>query len=106
MKDESKKVLSKDQLKSKLDELGDEIKYRVEEAKKLYTSPLPNHKLYAFINDYVMYNLNKGIEKQVTKLTATDGFYKNEMVKILLPEELQKVDDALRKVGLSSLANK
>ena len=34
MKDESKKVLSKDQLKSKLDELGDEIKYRVEEAKK------------------------------------------------------------------------
>jgi len=50
--------------------------------------------------------LNKGIEKQVTKLTATDGFYKNEMVKILLPEELQKVDEALRKVGLSSLADK
>jgi len=50
--------------------------------------------------------LNKGIEKQVTKLTATDGFYKNEMVKILLPEELQKVDDALRKVGFISLANK
>lgn len=50
--------------------------------------------------------LNKGIEKQVTKLTATDGFYKNEMVKILLPEELQKVDDALRKAGLSSLVNK
>ena len=34
MKDEAKKVLSKDQLKAKLDELGDEIKYRVEEAKK------------------------------------------------------------------------
>lgn len=50
--------------------------------------------------------LNKGIETQVSKLTATDGFYKNEMVKILLPEELQKVDKALRKVGMSSLANK
>jgi len=50
--------------------------------------------------------LNKGIEKQVTKLTATDGFYKNEIVKIILPEELQKVDDALRKAGLNSLANK
>ncbi|NBU80454.1 MAG: DUF4197 domain-containing protein [Flavobacteriaceae bacterium] len=50
--------------------------------------------------------LNKGIEKQVSKLTTTDGFYKNEMVKILLPEEIQKVDEALRKVGLSSLANK
>lgn len=49
--------------------------------------------------------LNKGIEKQVTKLTAVDGFYKNEMVKILLPEELQKVDKTLRKMGLSSLAD-
>lgn len=49
--------------------------------------------------------LDLGIEKQVTKLTATDGFYKNELVKILLPEELQKVDSALRKIGLSSLAD-
>ncbi len=49
--------------------------------------------------------LDLGIDKQVTKLTQTDGFYKNELVKILLPEELQKVDDALRKVGLSSLAD-
>jgi hypothetical protein len=49
--------------------------------------------------------LNNGISKQVTKLTALDGFYKNEAVKILLPEELQKVDKALRKVGLSSLAD-
>ena len=50
--------------------------------------------------------LNKGIEKQVTKLTSVDGFYKNDMVKILLPEELKKVDKALRKVGLKSLADK
>lgn len=49
--------------------------------------------------------LDMGIDKQVTKLTQTDGFYKNELVKILLPEELQKVDDALRKIGLSSLAD-
>ena len=49
--------------------------------------------------------LNNGISKQVSKLTATDGFFKNEMVKILLPEELQKVDSALRKVGMSSLAD-
>jgi hypothetical protein len=48
--------------------------------------------------------LNNGIAKQVTKLTAEDGFYKNELVKILLPEELQKVDKTLRKLGLSSLA--
>lgn len=49
--------------------------------------------------------LNKGIDKQVTKLTATDGFYKNEMVKILLPEELQKVDKTLRSVGMDKLAD-
>jgi hypothetical protein len=49
--------------------------------------------------------LDMGIDKQVTKLTQTDGFYKNDLVKILLPEELQKVDEALRKIGLSSLAD-
>jgi len=49
--------------------------------------------------------LNNGISKQVSKLTAVDGFYKNEMVKIMLPEELQKVDKTLRKIGLSSLAD-
>jgi hypothetical protein len=49
--------------------------------------------------------LNNGINKQVTKLTALDGFYKNEMVKILLPEELQKVDAGLRKIGLGKLAD-
>ncbi|RZT00203.1 DUF4197 domain-containing protein [Aquimarina brevivitae] len=49
--------------------------------------------------------LDKGIDKQVSKLTAKDGFYRNELVKILLPEELRKVDKALRDVGLSSLAD-
>ncbi|MFV8270292.1 DUF4197 domain-containing protein [Flavobacterium sp. GT2N3] len=49
--------------------------------------------------------LNNGISKQVTKLTATDGFYRNEAVKILLPEELRKVDAGLRRIGLSSLAD-
>ena len=49
--------------------------------------------------------LEFGIDKQVSKLTEVDGFYKNELVKILLPEELQKVDQALRDVGLSNLAD-
>ncbi|GGB85982.1 hypothetical protein GCM10007424_27560 [Flavobacterium suaedae] len=49
--------------------------------------------------------LDKGIDQQVSKLTQTDGFYKNELVKILLPEELQKVDSALRKIGLGNLAD-
>lgn len=49
--------------------------------------------------------LNNGISKQVTKLTTTDGFFRNEAVKILLPEELRKVDTGLRRIGLSSLAD-
>ncbi|MBQ4820396.1 DUF4197 domain-containing protein [Aquimarina sp. MMG016] len=49
--------------------------------------------------------LDKGIDKQVTKLTQKDGFYRNELVKIILPEELRKVDKALRDVGLDNLAD-
>lgn len=49
--------------------------------------------------------LGIGIEKQVDKLTQTDGFFKNELVKILLPEELQKVDKTLRDIGLGKLAD-
>jgi len=49
--------------------------------------------------------LNKGITEQVSKLTATDGFYKNQAVKILMPEELAKVDKTLRKIGMSKLAD-
>lgn len=49
--------------------------------------------------------LDKGIDKQVKKLTQTDGFYKNEMVRIMLPSELQKVDKTLRDIGLGNLAD-
>jgi hypothetical protein len=49
--------------------------------------------------------LDLGIDKQVTKLTQKDGFFRNELVKITLPEELQKVDKGLRKIGLGSLAD-
>lgn len=49
--------------------------------------------------------LNFGIDKQVSKLTSKDGFFKNELVKILLPDELKKVDKTLRDIGLSKLAD-
>ncbi len=49
--------------------------------------------------------LNNGITKQVSKLTAEDGFYKNDLVKIVLPAELQKVDKTLRNLGMSNLAD-
>lgn len=49
--------------------------------------------------------LDFGIDKQVQKLTLKDGFYGNSLVKILMPEELRKVDKALRDIGLGSLAD-
>lgn len=49
--------------------------------------------------------LDIGIDKQVTKLTQPDGFYKNPLVKIFLPHELKKVDQTLRDIGLGSLAD-
>jgi hypothetical protein len=49
--------------------------------------------------------LDKGIDKQVSKLTQEDGFFKNKIVKIGLPAELQKVDKTLRDIGLGSLAD-
>ncbi len=49
--------------------------------------------------------LDKGITKQVNKLTQKDGFYRNNAVKILMPDELKKVDKALRNIGLGNLAD-
>ncbi|MCF2873418.1 MULTISPECIES: DUF4197 domain-containing protein [unclassified Tenacibaculum] len=49
--------------------------------------------------------LDNGIKNQVKKLTAKDGFYRNKLVKIVLPKELQAVDKGLRKIGLSNLAD-
>jgi len=40
-----------------------------------------------------------------SKLTEKDGFFKNDLVKILLPEELHKLDKGLRDIGLGNLAD-
>lgn len=49
--------------------------------------------------------LEFGIDKEVTNLAKEDGFFKNELVRIGLPPELQKVDKTLRDVGLDALAD-
>jgi len=49
--------------------------------------------------------LNNGITKEVSKLTAVDGFLKNEAVKIIMPTELEKVENTLRKLGMGNLAD-
>lgn len=49
--------------------------------------------------------LDQGIDKQVSKLAQEDGFFRNELVRINLPPELQKVDRTLRDIGLDNLAD-
>lgn len=49
--------------------------------------------------------LQFGIDKQVSKLTQTNGFFGNALVKIAMPEELKVVENGLRKIGLDNLAD-
>ncbi len=49
--------------------------------------------------------LEIGTRNAVDFLSVKNGFYKNPEVKIILPEELEKIDTALRKIGLSKKMN-
>lgn len=49
--------------------------------------------------------LSLGVNEGVKKLGVTDGFLKNEAVKILMPEKLRKIDTTLRSLGMGSLAD-
>lgn len=43
--------------------------------------------------------LSVGTRGAVTSVSRTDGYFSNEMIKILLPEKIRNVADVLRKVG-------
>lgn len=47
--------------------------------------------------------LSRGVEKGVNELSATDGYFKSTLYKILLPEEAQKVISKLK--GVPGFAN-
>jgi len=49
--------------------------------------------------------LQNGISNQVVLLAKKDGFYKSSFAKILMPQELQKVEKTLRNLGLGSIAD-
>jgi len=49
--------------------------------------------------------LEKGTEYAVEYLGKTDGFFANESVKIPMPEQLQMVEDTLRKLGQDKYAD-
>ncbi|MEO6670848.1 MAG: DUF4197 domain-containing protein [Ferruginibacter sp.] len=50
--------------------------------------------------------LAQGLAKAVLQLNTTDGFFKNELYKILLPPDAQKIENTLRSLGLNSMVDK
>lgn len=50
--------------------------------------------------------LTIGTQNSSGQLSAVDGFFKNAAIKILVPEEAQKVEKKLRDLGMGSLVDK
>ncbi|MES1226111.1 MAG: DUF4197 domain-containing protein [Bacteroidota bacterium] len=50
--------------------------------------------------------LAQGIAKAVLQLNTTDGFFKSELYKILLPPDAKKIENTLRDLGLNSMVDK
>ena len=49
--------------------------------------------------------LTLGAQKSTDKLSAVDGFFKDAAVKILLPEQAQKVEKTLRGLGMGKMVD-
>ncbi|WEK35171.1 MAG: DUF4197 domain-containing protein [Candidatus Pseudobacter hemicellulosilyticus] len=50
--------------------------------------------------------LSVGARQSATQLSTVDGFFRNAAIKILLPQEAQKVESTLRDLGMGSLVDK
>ncbi len=46
--------------------------------------------------------LVQGIQRGADNASQVDGFFKNELIKILLPEDARRVESTLRQIGLGS----
>lgn len=49
--------------------------------------------------------LKIGANRAGSKLSATDGFFRDAAVKILLPKEVQQIENVMRKAGLGSIVD-
>ncbi len=50
--------------------------------------------------------LSIGAKNASNRLSITDGFFKNAVIKILLPKEAQQVEKTLRSIGMGSVVDK
>lgn len=69
---------------------------------ELQEKPLAKNEVAAGLREALIQGISKGSE-QASKL---DGYYKNPQLKIPFPVEIQKVETALRKIGLGSEVDK
>lgn len=49
--------------------------------------------------------LNNGLQNSIKSLSATNGFYGDALVKVMMPQEAQKIEQALRSVGMDKLVD-
>lgn len=50
--------------------------------------------------------LTKGVMAGVNKVSVTDGYFKNQLIKILLPNEVKQVESTMRQIGMGSTIDK
>jgi hypothetical protein len=50
--------------------------------------------------------LSLGAQKSSDKLSATDGFFKDAAVKILLPKQIRDIENKLKMLGMGKLVEK
>ena len=50
--------------------------------------------------------LNQGVDKGISFLNKTDGFFGNEAYKLFLPPDAKKIEGALRTIGLGNMVDK
>jgi hypothetical protein len=50
--------------------------------------------------------LNQGVDKGISFLNKTDGFFGNEAYKLFLPPDAKKIENALRTIGMGNMVDK
>ena len=50
--------------------------------------------------------LNQGVDKGISFLNKTDGFFGNEAYKLFLPPDAKKIESALRTIGMGNMVDK
>lgn len=50
--------------------------------------------------------LGQGLSKAVLKLNTTDGFFKDQFYKVMLPPDAKKIENTLRDLGLGNMVDK